>query len=158
MERFMGKIQIVTDSVSDISVENEKKYDINIIPFPVVLGEKSYLSRVDFDNEGFYKMMEENDEIPKTSQITAYQFEEMYYDFYEKGCTDVILVLINSEGSATWQNSVLAIQNFFEEHPECRDKISITSHDGGSYSCAYGYPAEVAAKVIEAAKKEAEAE
>ena len=31
MERFMGKIQIVTDSVSDISVENEKKYDINII-------------------------------------------------------------------------------------------------------------------------------
>lgn len=149
MERFMGKIQIVTDSVSDISVENEKKYDINIIPFPVVLGEKSYLSRVDFDNEGFYKMMEENDEIPKTSQITAYQFEEMYYDFYEKGCTDVILVLINSEGSATWQNSVLAIQNFFEEHPECRDKISITSHDGGSYSCAYGYPAEVAAKMAQ---------
>lgn len=145
----MGKIQIVTDSVSDISVESEKKYNIHVIPFPVVLGDRSYLSRVDFDNEGFYRMMEENDEIPKTSQITAYQFEEMYYEFYKQGCTDVILVLINSEGSATWQNSILAIENFFEEHPECRDKISITSHDGGNYSGAYGYPAELAAKMAQ---------
>ena len=54
----MGKIQIVTDSVSDISMESEKKYDIHVIPFPVVIGDQSYLSRVDFDNEGFYKLME----------------------------------------------------------------------------------------------------
>ena len=109
----MGKIQIVTDSVSDISMESEKKYDIHVIPFPVVIGDQSYLSRVDFDNEGFYKLMEENEDIPKTSQITSYQFEEMYYDFYKKGCTDVILVLINSEGSATYHNSLLAVDSFF---------------------------------------------
>ena len=42
----MGKIQVITDSASDISYENEKRYDIHIIPFPVVIGEKSYLSRV----------------------------------------------------------------------------------------------------------------
>ena len=119
----MGKIQIVTDSVSDISMESEKKYDIHVIPFPVVIGDQSYLSRVDFDNEGFYKLMEENEDIPKTSQITSYQFEEMYYDFYKKGCTDVILVLINSEGSATYHNSLLAVDSFFEEHPECEGKI-----------------------------------
>ena len=145
----MGKIQIVTDSVSDISMESEKKYDIHVIPFPVVIGDQSYLSRVDFDNEGFYKLMEENEDIPKTSQITSYQFEEMYYDFYKKGCTDVILVLINSEGSATYHNSLLAVDSFFEEHPECEGKISITSHDGGNYSWAYGYPAEVAAKMAQ---------
>ena len=71
----MGKIQIITDSASDISYENEKKYNIHIIPFPVVIGDQSYLSRVDMDNEGFYNLMEEHDDIPKTSQITSNQFE-----------------------------------------------------------------------------------
>ena len=72
----MGKIIIMTDSASDISENEEKELGIKILPFPVVIGGKSYLSRVDFDNEGFYKLMAENDDLPKTSQITAYQFGE----------------------------------------------------------------------------------
>ena len=67
----------------------EKRYDVDVIPFPVVIGEKSYISRVDFDNEGFFKLMEENEDIPKTSQITAFQFEEMYFEYFEKGYTDL---------------------------------------------------------------------
>lgn len=146
----MGKIQVITDSASDISYENEKRYNIHIIPFPVVIGEKSYLSRVDMDNEGFYKLMEEQEDVPKTSQITSYQFEELYYECYQKGCTDVILVMINSKGSATYQNSLLAIDTFFEEHPECEGKISIYSHDGRSYSGAYGQPVIRACQMAEA--------
>lgn len=145
----MGKIQIITDSASDISYENEKKYNIHIIPFPVVIGDQSYLSRVDMDNEGFYKLMEEHDDIPKTSQITSYQFEELYYEYYQKGCTEIILVLINSKGSATYHNSLLAIDTFFEEHPECEGKISIHSHDGCSYSGAYGQPVLTAGQMAE---------
>lgn len=145
----MGKIQIITDSASDISYENEKKYNIHIIPFPVVIGDQSYLSRVDMDNEGFYKLMEEHDDIPKTSQITSYQFEELYYEYYQKGCTEIILVLINSKGSATYHNSLLAIDTFFEEHPECEGKIAIHSHDGRSYSGAYGQPVLTAGQMAE---------
>lgn len=145
----MGKIQIITDSASDISYENEKKYNIHIIPFSVVIGDQSYLSRVDMDNEGFYKLMEEHDDIPKTSQITSYQFEELYYEYYQKGCTEIILVLINSKGSATYHNSLLAIDTFFEEHPECEGKISIHSHDGRSYSGAYGQSVLTAGQMAE---------
>ena len=72
----MEKIRLITDSASDISYEDEKKYDIRVLPFEVVLGEKSYVSRVDFDNEGFYELMAQNDEIPKTSQITPFAFQE----------------------------------------------------------------------------------
>ena len=46
----MSKIKIMTDSASDISYENEKKYSISVIPFPMILGNKSYTSRVDFKN------------------------------------------------------------------------------------------------------------
>ena len=76
----MNKMRVITDSASDVSFEMEKRYDVDVIPFPVVIGEKSYISRVDFDNEGFFKLMEENEDIQKTSQITAFQFEEMYFE------------------------------------------------------------------------------
>ena len=68
----MEKIRLITDSASDISYEDEKMYDIRVLPFEVVLGDKSYVSRVDFDNEGFYRLMAQYDEIPKTSQITPF--------------------------------------------------------------------------------------
>ena len=53
----MRKIQIMTDSASDISAADEKQHNISVIPFPVTLGGKSYTSRVDFDNEGFYALL-----------------------------------------------------------------------------------------------------
>ncbi len=66
----MEKIKIMTDSASDISAADEKRYDISILPYLVTLGDRSYTSRVDFDNEKFYGMMAQYDGIPKTSQIT----------------------------------------------------------------------------------------
>ena len=74
----MRKIQIMTDSSSDISYEDEQKYGISVIPFPITLGDKAYISRVDFDNQQFFDLMAQYDEIPKTSQITPFQFQEIY--------------------------------------------------------------------------------
>ena len=74
----MRKIQIMTDSASDISYEDEQKYGISVIPFPITLGDKAYISRVDFDNQQFFDLMAQYDEIPKTSQITPFQFQEIY--------------------------------------------------------------------------------
>ena len=74
----MRKIQIMTDSASDISYEDEQKYGISVIPFPITLGYKAYISRVDFDNQQFFDLMAQYDEIPKTSQITPFQFQEIY--------------------------------------------------------------------------------
>ena len=74
----MRKIQIMTDSASDISYEDEQKYGISVIPFPITLGDKAYISRVDFDNQQFFDLMAQYDEIPKTSQITPFQFQDIY--------------------------------------------------------------------------------
>lgn len=144
----MEKIKIITDSASDISVEFEKEYGLDILSYSVALGDKDYTSRVDFDNEGFYKLMEEYDEIPKTSQITSYRFMELYYDCFKEGYTDLILVLINGQGSATYGNSEMAIDLLFEEHPECEGKIRIHTHDSAIYSGGYGHLVIEAAKLL----------
>ena len=145
----MRKIQIMTDSASDISTADEKQHSISVIPFPVTLGGKSYTSRVDFDNEGFYALMAEHDDIPTTSQITPFQFVDIYLQQARAGVTDLILVLINSKGSSTYDNSVQAIRLFHEDYPEYPD-FRVHSFDGMGYNACYGVPVVEAAKMLEA--------
>lgn len=144
----MRKIQIMSDSASDISVADEKQHNISVIPFPVTLGGKSYTSRVDFDNEGFYALMAEHDDIPTTSQITPFQFVDIYLQQARAGVTDLILVLINSKGSSTYDNSVQAIRLFHEDYPEYPD-FRVHSFDGMGYNACYGVPVVEAAKMLE---------
>ena len=143
----MSKIRIMTDSASDISYADEQKYAISVIPFPITLGDKTYTSRVDFDNEQFFSLMAQYDEIPKTAQITPFQFQEIYLREARSGVTDLVLVLINSKGSSTYDNSVQAIELFYEEYPEYRDVLHIHSFDGMGYNALYGSPVVHAAQM-----------
>ena len=143
----MSKIRIMTDSASDISYADEQKYAISVIPFPITLGGKTYTSRVDFDNEQFFSLMAQYDEIPKTAQITPFQFQEIYLREAQAGVTDLILVLINSKGSSTYDNSVQAIERFYEGYPEYRDVLHIHSFDGMGYNALYGSPVVHAAQM-----------
>lgn len=143
----MAKIKIMTDSASDIPEKFEKELDILIVPFKVVVGDKSYTTRVDFDNEKFYEIMDGYDGIPVTSQITAFEYAEIFEKLYNEGYTDVINTTINSNGSATYNNSQMAKEQFFEEHPDAKGKFNIYNLDSKSYTGGYGYP------VIEGAKK-----
>jgi DegV family protein with EDD domain len=143
----MAKIKFVTDSASDISEAYEKKYDILILNFKVAMGDKSYTTRVDFDNKKFYKMLDEYDGVPTTSQITTLEFVEVYKKLFEEGYTDVIFTSINSKGSSTYDNSIMAVSMFYDEVPQAQGKINIYNIDGRGYTGAYGYP------VIQGAKK-----
>ena len=145
----MRKIQIMTDSASDISAADEKQHNISVIPFSVTLGGKSYTSRVDFDNEGFYALLAEHDDLPTTSQVTPFQFVDIYLEQARTGVTDLILVLINSRGSSTYDNSVQAIRLFHEDYPEYPD-FRFHSFDGMGYNACYGAPVVEAAKMLEA--------
>ena len=135
----MAKIKFLTDSASDITEELEKKLDIQIMNFKVAMGDDSYTSRVDFDNEKFYKMLDDFDGIPVTSQITAFEYQETFEKLYSEGYTDVINTTINSKGSATYNNAVMAAEEFYSAHPEAKGKFTIYNIDGESYTGAYGY-------------------
>ena len=145
----MAKIKLLTDSASDITKEQEESPGIQVVPFKVAMGDKSYVSRVDFDNEKFYQMMDEFDGLPVTSQITVFEYEEIFENIYNEGYTDIINATINSEGSATYSNAVMAAENFFENHPEAKGKFEIYNIDSEGYTGAYGYPLTQAALKIQ---------
>lgn len=144
----MSKTVIMTDSASDISRENEEKYGIKIICFQHAFGDKTYISRKDFNNREYYQLLEGFDGIPATAQVTPFEFQEIYEQEYADGCNDLIYVSINSKGSATHDNAVLASQLFFDEHPEARDTMHIHVIDGRVYTGGYGYAVVEGARML----------
>ncbi|MCH5203698.1 MAG: DegV family protein [Oscillospiraceae bacterium] len=139
------KVKIITDSGCDITRESEKEWAkyLTIIPFVVTVQGKEYLDRIDVKEDEFYKILKEQEEIPKHSQITQLQFEEKYRELYEEGIREIIVDVINAEGSQTYSQSVLAAQNIHDEFPD----LKIHNVDSKNYSIHYGYP------IIEACKK-----
>lgn len=136
----MEKIKFVTDSASDISLEDEAEYGIKVLNYKITVGDKGYVSRIDVSNTQYYDILAESSEIPKTSQIFTYEFTELFEELYRDGYTHVIMTLINREASATYGNAETAIEEFYSEHPEARQLIKIKLIDSRNYTYGYGYP------------------
>lgn len=143
----MQKIVMLTDSCCDLDKQTIEELGIKMLPFTLTVGGESFREIVDKSTQEFYELLKNTDEIPKHSQISPVTFEETYKQLYDEGVTDVICVLINSNGSGTYNNSVLAKEDFFEHNPDAKGKMNIYNMDGGVYTVGYGYP------VMEAAKK-----
>ncbi|MGB4090879.1 MAG: DegV family protein [Ruminococcus flavefaciens] len=143
----MSKIMILTDSCCDLPKETIEELGIKVLPFTVTFGGETFREIFDKSSQEVYEMMEKNPEIPKHSQITPLTFEETYKEIYEQGYTDIISVSINSQGSGTYNNSIIGKNDFFENNPEAEGKIRIFNLDSKCYTVFYGYP------IIEAVKK-----
>ena len=146
----MSKIVLMTDSASDISFENEKRYGIKVLCFRHALGDATYTSRIDGDHDEYYRLLSEFDGVPTTSQITPFEFQDVYEEEYNNGCTDLIYISINGKGSATNSNAKMAAELFYDDYPEARNTMRIHVVDSGLYTGAYGYAVIEAAKMLEA--------
>lgn len=138
---------IVTDSCCDLSKETIEELGITVLPFTLTMGGETFHEIFDKSTQEVYDLMASSDEIPKHSQISPLTFEETYKKLYDEGYTDVISVSINSQGSGTYNNSIIGKDDFFENNPEANGKMRIFNIDSKSYTVLYGYP------IMEAVKK-----
>ena len=107
-------LRIVTDGAGDILPSWGKEYGIDIIPVNILFGEKSYLQGVELDNEGFYRLVEENKKIPKTSQPSPHQFVEFYRKIAQKGDT-ILSIHVTAKLSGTYASAIAAAQDVKDE-------------------------------------------
>ena len=143
----MQKIMIVTDSCCDLSKEVIEELGIKVLPFTLTVGDITFREIFDKSTQEVYELMSHTDEIPKHSQISPVTFEETYKELYDQGYTDIISVSINSQGSGTFNNSIIGKTDFFENNPDASEKMRIYNIDSRSYTIFYGYP------IMEAVKK-----
>lgn len=122
--------RIVTDGAADMPAGWEKEYDIQVVPINIQFGDKTYLQGVDLTNEAFYRMVEENGKIPKTSQPSPFQFKEFYEGVAKSGDT-ILSMHVTSKLSGTFESAVAAAR-------ELAGKFNIIPFDSGSGSAALG--------------------
>lgn len=105
----MKKIRIITDSAADMdSAENAH---LTVLPITINFGVTAYQDGVTLSRHDFYAKLIEQDELPITSQITPYAFEDAIRTAKESGET-VIIITMASKLSGTHNSAVLAASDF----------------------------------------------
>jgi DegV family protein with EDD domain len=105
----MGKIKIVTDSTLDMSDEELKQYDIEIVPLSVTINGKTYFDMVEINSVDFIKMMRESEVLPKSSQPSIGAFLEVYDRLGEEGY-EVLSIHMTGKMSGTVRSAESAAQ------------------------------------------------
>lgn len=139
----MRKIQLITDSASDIQLSLANEKGIHVIPMNITFGDKSYKDQVELSTGEFYKRIRSETELPKTAQISINDFQEAFVKFAD---CDIICFLISSKASGTYQNACIAKKMVEEENPDA----SITVLDSNSFTYAYGMWLVYASEMVKA--------
>ena len=120
-------IRIVTDSASDISLEEAEDLGIEVVPLSVRFGEAEYTDLVDLSVSDFYQKMSESDLLPSTAAPSPGAFEAAFKRCAEAGAEGVICINLSLALSATGQAAQLAADALADTLPvKCIDSKSIT--------------------------------
>ena len=104
-------VRIITDSASDISQELAAEWSITVLPLKVRFGEEEFLDGVTLSNREFYERLIETDEIPKTSQITPFDYRSEFEKAVNAG-DEAVCFCLSSGVSGSFQSACVAAQEF----------------------------------------------
>lgn len=93
-------IRVLVDSGSSIKEFEKDKYNVDIIPLRILLGEKEYEDGVDLTMEKFYDELINKKQFPKTSLPNLAKVEDLVNSYTSSG-DDVIILPISSGISGT---------------------------------------------------------
>lgn len=127
--------RIMSDSSCDISPEQEKAYDIRLVPYYVSFDGETYRKdRTEITTEAFYQEMADRPGVyPKTSMPTQVDFYEAFLPYAKNG-EKIIYLNLTSKFSSSFQSAHLAAEGLMEEYPDCKiaviDSFSATVQEG----------------------------
>lgn len=93
-------LKVFVDSGSSIKQEEAEKYNVELIPLNILMGEKEFQDGVNLSMDEFYKMLIDEKIFPKTSLPNLVDLETRVNECVEKG-DDVIILTISSQISGT---------------------------------------------------------
>lgn len=124
-------VKIISDSTSDLSKELIDKYDIDIIPLHILLGDKEYRDGVDITPQDIYKWADENKTTPKTSAVSIEDTVNVFKKYIDNG--DEIITFAISEDMSTTAN----VMRLAAEELSATDNIHVI--DSANLSTGIGH-------------------
>ena len=152
-------IKILSDSTADLPKELVEKYDIQVLPLTVTLGENNFKDGTEISNVDIFRFYDETKGLPKTSAVSVLEYTEAFTEWVEKGY-DVVHFAISSTMSACFQNATIAAVE--TGHVWTINSENLSSGIGllvvrAAELAAKGESAEAIFKHIEEAKKRVDA-
>ncbi|RVU71741.1 MULTISPECIES: DegV family protein [Lactobacillus] len=102
------KIAVLTDSSAYLTKEQQEKYHIDVIPIPIIWGDKTYRDLIDIGYEEFYEKLASAKELPTTSQPSIGEVQKYVDKYVAAGYTDLIIVTISS-GLSSFYSTVTSV-------------------------------------------------
>jgi len=134
-----GQVAIVTDSGADIPPEEQERLAIHMVSARLNFGATEYIDFVSLMPADLYRMLEEREEVPKTSQPPVGDFSRIY-DLLTGHGYDVLSVGLSELLSGTTQAARSAAEQFAGR---------VRVFDSKSASCGEGVLAVVAAEAAQ---------
>ena len=137
----MGRVAVVTDSVSCLPREVVERYRIRVVPISVVIDGKVYRDGIDITPSEVYEMLASGRDLPTTSSPSPGDFLEAFRELSERA-TGVVCVTISSDISMMYESAMKAREQAREEMPG----LSISIVDSRTAGGAQGFVALAAAR------------
>lgn len=123
-------IKIIADSTCDLTDEILQRYDIDILPLYIHLGEKEYKDRLEIQPEDIFSWSNDNNTTPKTAAPSIEDAVEAMKPYVEKG-DEILMFAISEDMSATANVMRLAAEHLnYKEHVHVIDSASLSTGNG----------------------------
>ncbi|MBQ7339464.1 MAG: DegV family protein [Clostridia bacterium] len=100
------KIAVSTETTVDLTKELIEKYQIKILPFSILLGDKNYYDG-EITCEKIIDFVNKTKILPKTGAVNKVQYDE-HFDSLLKDYDAIIHISLSSELSSAYSNAVLS--------------------------------------------------
>lgn len=104
-------IKILVDSASDLEQQDASELGVTVLPLQIRFGSEEYLDGVSLTHREFFEKLIETDELPQTSQINEYRFDEVLSSLTADG-SEVIVITLSSKLSGTHASAVKAAKKY----------------------------------------------
>ena len=109
-------IKIIADSTCDLSDELIKKYDIDILPLYIHMGDKEYKDKLEITPQEIYRWSDENRTTPKTAAPSIEDAMNII-EKYQKQGDDIIMFAISEDMSTSANVMRMAADNLdYSDH------------------------------------------
>ena len=112
-------VKIISDSTCDLSPELIAKYDIDILPLHILLGEDEYEDGKNITPEQIYSWSDENKTTPKTSAPSLTDAIELFKPYIDEG-REIVCFSISSSMSTSGN-----VMRIAAEELEAEERITV---------------------------------
>ncbi|MBN1683703.1 DegV family protein [Candidatus Bathyarchaeota archaeon] len=103
----MKKIKIVVDSTCDLDSALVEKYDIALVPFSVIFGDKLYKENITITKEEFYQMIQTSKDHPQTGLPQPKEFYDVFEKHLKEG-REIVCLTISGAFSGTYNSAMVS--------------------------------------------------